>query len=53
MVRGVEASWVRFVVLRMLSNSVSLVGRAFINPSTPLLIAGEEPIAQVNPRART
>ena len=43
----------RFVVLRMLSNSVSLVGRVLINPCSTLLIAGEEPIAQVYLRART
>ena len=46
MVRGVEASWVRFVVLKMLLiNSVSLVGRALISPSTLLMAGDEEPIA--------
>ena len=53
MVRGGEASWVRFVVLRILSNSVSLVGRVLISPCSTLLIAGdEEPIAQANLREK-
>ena len=51
--RGVEGRWVRFVVLRMLRNSVSLVGRVLINPSMLVLIAGEEPIAQVYLRVKT
>lgn len=42
----------RFVVLGILINSVSLVGRALINPWT-LLIDGEEPVAQACLRVKT
>ena len=44
-VLGDSASCERFVVLRVLINSVVPVGRALISPST-LLMAGDEAIAK-------
>lgn len=48
-VLGDETSCERLVVLRMLINSVVLVGRALNSPPTPL-IAGDEAIAKVRLR---